>query len=107
MLSESLPTSLINSPSVSVIGTTSTLAVAKLCFLILAVPPVCDVIVSFMLIVPVTSSNFKTLVLVSKLKILPEAEPEVVKVLPAINVPVISITKKFFINDKVGEGAVS
>ena len=53
------------------------------------VPPVCDVIVSSRLIVPVTFSNFKTCVFVSKLIILPEAEPEVVNVVPDINEPEI------------------
>ena len=56
---------------------------------------------------PTTSFNFNIFLSVSKLSILPEAEPEVVKVSPATNEPVISTTKKFWKKLNVGAGEVS
>ena len=72
-----------------------------------AVPDVFDVIVSFVVIEPLTFFNFKIFLSVSKLTIVPVAPPEKVTVPLSINEPAILIINTLLKNDNVGAGLVS
>ena len=78
MVSDNLPFSFINSPSVSATDTTSTEAVATSDLLRVHVPALADVKVSFTLKLPETSFIFNKPLSLSRLTIVPEPPDELV-----------------------------